>query len=51
MERKTDGHRIHQYQQSEQSPLILTAFTERKQYLDIYRFKYSSFLRTGTYMW
>jgi len=31
--------------------LILTEFTENKQDLDIWRFKYSSFLRTGTYMW
>jgi hypothetical protein len=31
MERKTDGHRIHRYQQNEQSPLILTEFTASKQ--------------------
>jgi hypothetical protein len=27
MEIQTDGHRIHRYQQNEQSPLILTEFT------------------------
>jgi oligoribonuclease NrnB/cAMP/cGMP phosphodiesterase (DHH superfamily) len=50
MERTSDAHCIHRYQKNEQSPLILTEFTEHKQDLDIWRFKYSSFLNTGTPM-
>ena len=32
---KSDGHQFHQYQQNEQSPLILGELTEHKKYHDI----------------
>ena len=35
MERKSDAHCIHRYQQNEKSPLSLTEFTEHKQDLNI----------------
>jgi hypothetical protein len=48
MKRNIDGHQFHQYQQNEQSPLILT---EHKKDHDIWCWKSRSWLETGTKMW
>jgi hypothetical protein len=44
----SDGHQFHQYQQNEQSTLILSEFTEHNKDHDIWRM---SWLGTGTTMW
>jgi hypothetical protein len=38
----SDGHKFHQYQQNEQSPLILTELTEHKE---------DHVMRTGLWIW
>ena len=49
---KSDGHKFHQYQQNEQSPLILTELTEHKAKKDhdIWRWKSKFWLGTGKKM-
>ena len=47
----SDGHQFLQYQQNEQSPLILTELSEQKNDQDIKRWKSRSWFVTGTKMW
>jgi hypothetical protein len=49
--KNSNGHEIHQYQQNERAPLILTELTEHKQHHDIGRWKSRSWIGTGTTMW
>ena len=47
----SDGHQFHQYQQNEQSTLILSELTEHNKDHDIWRWKCMFWLGTGTTMW
>jgi hypothetical protein len=47
-EKKSDGHQFHQYQQSKQSPLILTELTNHKKDNCIWCWKSRSWLVTDT---